>query len=270
MSSTIPNWFVTKYEREVSDAFQQSTSKLRDTFRNITGVPDKFSVPTSESIEAVDDRPRYSKFEARENSRGDVTVTLKDVEAWAMFRDEDQFRVNADLRKDTTDNLVAAINRKLDSYIIAALNTTATGELTATQLTATALVSAQRALNLAEVPDEDRYAVISSYAYEDIMGDNKLTSRDYVSEQILKSGMINYVNGFTLRRSNLLPAGTNGSDTRCFFYPKRAGVLGIGQDLKVRIDYIPDGRYWQVLATMSANAALVRPEAVFRMSVANS
>ena len=270
MSSTIPNWFVTKYEREVATAFQQSTSKLRDTFRNITGVPDKFSVPTSESIEAVDDRPRYSDFEARENARDEITVTLKDVEAWAYFRDQDQFRVNADLRKDTTDNLVAAINRKLDTYIINALNTTTTTELTATSLNATALVSAQQFLNLAEVPDEDRYAAISSYAYGDIMADNKLTSRDFVSEQILKSGMINYVQGFVLRRSNLLPAGTNGSDTRCFFYPKRAGVLGIGQDLKVRIDFIPQKNAFQVLATMSANAALVRPEAVARMSVVNS
>lgn len=270
MSSSVDQIFITKWIEEVFQEYQQKESKLRGSVRVYNGVGKDFKVPRMESVIAQSGKARQADVVPANVASDQVAITMEDIYASEYIDNFDMVKTNVDLRRTYTDNLSAAVNRKLDNIIITALDQTSNTELSISNtLNSAGLIAANKAMTLLDIPFEDRVALVSPGGQEDILSDNKMTSRDYVNQGLMNGGFVAGVLGFSIITHTGLPAGTGGSQTRNFFFHKNAVALGIASDMKMEANYIPHKLSWLVSVTMTAGAVIVRPEGVQRASIAD-
>lgn len=158
-------------------------------------------------------------------------------------------------------NILAAINRQIDDTIIAAFYATvATGvdgagsqafdtnnivdASTATGLTTDKMVDGRRILlaNEALEDSETAYLALSAKQVADLLKTTEATSADFNTVKALAQGSINSFVGFEIVRSERLPLADT-DDRRCFGWVKSGMKLGIGKDIGVEIDRLPDYNY---------------------------
>lgn len=163
---------------------------------------------------------------------------------------------------------IAGQNRQKDDVLIAAFNATAyigkngtttqaftaanqvavtVGPGTATGLNKAKVLRAKRLLDGGEVDAEDRYAVISSIQYDNLLNITEIASVDFNSVKALVEGTVDRWLGFTFKRSERL--GTSSGYRLCYFWQKMAMLLGIMQDIDTRIDVRPDKNYLEQVYT---------------------
>lgn len=88
------------------------------------------------------------------------------------------------------------------------------------------LMKARKVLNIQNISKEDRYALLSSEMYDQLMGDADLIKRDYASELDMKNGVIIRLFGFNLmERSGVLVYDNTGTPV-----PKAVGAAGAATD----------------------------------------
>jgi len=174
----------------------------------------------------------------------------------------------------------AAMNRRKDRLILAALGGTAYGGKTGTTsialpdaqkiaaggatVTISKLLQAKQLLDEAEAP-EDRYFVCPSESIIDLLGTVEITSADYNTVRALTSGQVDSFLGFKFIRTELVYLENSSSTTTWYCYAFCKGAVGFGsiEEVTVRLTERSDKNYaWQPYVSMDMGATRIEDEMV--------
>ena len=202
MSTQITTAFVNQYSSNVQLLSQQMGSLLRNAVDVETVNGDKAFFEQVGSAAAEEKTTRNSDTPLMDTPHSRRMVTLADYEYADLIDDQDKIRMLIDPTSTYAKAAAAAIGRKMDDVIIAALGGSAkTGSAGSTStalpsaqkiahgsggLTVAKLVSAKKILDEGNVdPSIKRYIVVSPEQMEDLLNITTVTSADYNSVNTL-------------------------------------------------------------------------------------
>jgi len=294
------NAFITMFGDEVTHIAQQKASKLQGAVRTVRGVvgstyrfPILGKAGVIKNKNAKEDIDALSLMDINTSGSGviepnsgtfigdgtgtaaaDVDVmnhtkaeaSLDNYSTGEYVDDFDALKTNVDLRSAYASSIAAAMSRAYDKVIIDALDTkrssmTAVTETTQGTLVRADLTKIHNALNAKDVPLNDRYLVVDSTTYGDILGDTNIVGNaDGPLSQALVTGILPNVLGFNIIMSNLLTS-IDADEYYSYAFHKDAVGMAIGKDITTMVNYIPQKLSTLIAAEFSAGSVVIDPTA---------
>ncbi len=273
--------FVKQFGSTIELLVQQQGSKLRDSVRVESGVVgEQAFFDQLAATEAVLKVTRNSDTPLVKSDNRRRSVVLLDFE-WADLVDtQDELKMIVDPNNPYARNAAMALGRTIDDRIILAFNATAQTDKTGS--TSTVLPSAQIILNggqaltidklrqakqildLNDVPEDERFIVISPVQLTNLLETTDVTSVDFNTVRTLVMGQVDTFLGFKFITSTRLPIVGN---IRSAFAWRRDGMLlAMAKEIQTRIEERPDKSYaTQVYLCMSTNATRMQEELVVQI-----
>lgn len=288
MSNTVDTAFVNSYHGQLEHIFQQRGSKLRGTVRNVSqnSEYDYWDRLGTATVQEIAGRHSDTPFNEIEHTRRRNQVTGYDTSEY--FDDQDKLRMILDPKSGYAEAQAFALGRKMDDAIITALLGTAySGKSGATSVTFDS--DFQIAVDYAEggggttsgltigklrharyllesndaIMDGEPVTVVAHPRQkQDLLQSSEITSQDFNVVKALVDGMVNSFLGFNFiwtTRATLSSATVR----HVLVYPQSAALLGVADDINVKIDQRPDKRYsWQVYSKATFGATRLWEERV--------
>jgi hypothetical protein len=196
---------------------------------------------------------------------------------------EDKLKILSDPASMMTKSASGAIGRQIDDTIIdAALGTAYYGETGSssialpssqqiadgsTPMTIAKIQEIARIFDEGNVEMEDRCLVMNPLAKEDLLGDTKATSTDYMNVRNLVNGNIDTFYGFKIIWSTRLPV-VSATVTSCFAFQRYGLMLGEQGGAFVETDRRPDKSYmWQVYYAINHGAVRLEDSRVVQCDI---
>jgi hypothetical protein len=279
MSFTITEGFVNQYSANFHTLTQQKTSKLEGLVTVESSI-----VGASKAVERIGAAEAYQLTSRHTDTTYVDTphsrrwLDLSDW-AWADLVDEmDKIKALIDPTSPYVSAAVAALNRRKDQVILAALEgsartATSTAALGATnkvahgsaRLTLAKLTQAKMMLDEFSVDPDGRVYVCAPEQIYDLLQLATTTSADYSTVRALVNGEIDTYLGFKFVTSNYLTK-SDATHQYSYAFHKDAIVLGIGKDVTTSIDVLPTkNQSVQVYARMSLGAVRVEENMVVQI-----
>tara|TARA_X000001382_G_scaffold23319_4_gene14217 strand:+ start:975 stop:1904 length:930 start_codon:yes stop_codon:yes gene_type:complete len=298
------NAFVTMFGDEVTHIAQQKASNLQSAVRTVRGVVGstyRFPVLGKAGViknkTAKQDIEALSAIDINTGSSGTLdldsgtfigdgtgttaatvdvmnhtnkTATLDNYSTGEYVDDFDALKTNVDLRSAYATSIAAAMSRAYDSVIIGALDTargdmTAVAEATSGTLVRADLQSVHNALNSKDVPMNDRYLVVDSATYGDILGSSFVSNTDGPLSDAMRTGILPNVLGFNIIMSNLLTA-VDANETYSYAFHKDAIGMAVGKDITTMVNYVPQKLSTLIAAEFSAGSVVIDASACVSLS----
>jgi len=294
MSNQVTTHMVKQFSSNVWHLSQQKGSRLRGLCRKESLNGEEGFFDYYGPVTAQEKIGRHSDTTYQETPHGRRRVTMNDY-FWADLVDkEDKLRLIHDPESQYSKAAMMAMGRKMDDILIsAALGTAYSGKdgstavnladankigafdgAAASGLNVRTLRAIKKKFHQNEVDMEPLYIVCQAEQIDNLLGETEITSQDYNTVRALVNGEVNTFMGFNFVRLERLPqttAGTTfdastgqvgvGGDTvaagarRCFAFAGSGLLLALGDDVKGRIDELPQKHYSkQVYASMSMGA----------------
>ena len=265
MANTIDNAFIKQFEAEVHLDYQRMGSKLRNTCRstNVTGSTARFQVIGKG---AATTKSRNANITAMELAHSTVEVTMADWYAPEYIDKLDELKININERQAVTKSAAAALGRKTDELIIAAMdagaNSTQVADATGALVKAD-LLTLFETFGSEDVPEDgQRYLAMSPAGFADLFSITEFASSDYVGPQNLPfaGGMtMKEFLGFKIFSTSAVAGGKN------FAYHTSAVGLGINADVQTEINYVPEKVSHLATSMMSMGAVVIDDDGVFEV-----
>lgn len=274
MSSSVDQTFITLWSEEAKLAYQQETSLIRNSVRTVTGNFDTYKFPKLGKGAATRNKARFADLQPMDLNHSSTSVTIVPVHAMEPCDDMDLIRTNQDLRAQYTRTVVAAVSRELDKLIIEALAVpfvSAKSKLSISNaLNSAGIIAARKAQSKLLVPTKDRFALVSAGGVEDIQSDTKFTSRDYVGQQIMETGMCPNVFGYTVIEpaDDVLTVPATNQKTNYFFHKDSVG-LAIAKDIEIEVVWLPLKQSWAIIGKLAAGAVVIDNDGVEAADIAD-
>lgn len=270
MSTSITAAFNKKYSDDVTHLASQKQSKFMDNVRvhrNVGGSTYDFHKMSglTAATRASGSSAEVTGLDATSTV---ATATLADFEVPIYANKFDALKTNIDTIKEYQVETVAAMNRKLDDIIVAAMGAGATTTLTTTAggLTYAKLLEAVAFFNTNDVDEEDRIFAVSPKALSEALSITQLTSSDYTQIQSIMSGKVGSALGMKWVLSTRLPlVSTNRT---CFAYNKKSVGLAVGAEMKTEINYVPTRVSTLINTIASAGAVVIDPLQIAKLTCA--
>jgi hypothetical protein len=193
----------------------------------------------------------------------EVSATLTDWIA-AEYTDKlDQLLVNFQERDILAANIAGACGRRLDQMVIGALDAAYGSPNIAAGSTGLTDAKLRRAMALFDsraVPAGQRKMVISARAKEDLMAEQRFTSKDFVDNYVVTKGQLPPLYGFDFividdRDEGGLPLV---STTRTnFAFDMQAVGLAIAHEEPLEVNYIAEKTSWLSAQMIKAGAVVI-------------
>lgn len=293
MSQQVTTHMVKQFSSNVWHLAQQKGSRLRNYVRKESLNGEEGFFDYYGPVTAQEKVGRHSDTTYQETPHGRRRVTMNDY-FWADLVDkEDKLRLIHDPESQYAKAAMMAMGRKIDDIIISsALGTGYSGKEGATPivvpdsqkigafsggasspLNVRTLRAVKKKFAQNEV-DEPLYWVCAAEQIDNLLGETELTSSDFATVKALVNGEVNSFMGFEFIRLERLPV-TSGATTfdaasgqvgvggdaiaagarRNFAFTQSGLLLALGDDVKGRIDELPQKHYSkQVYASMSMGA----------------
>lgn len=275
MASNINVSFEQQWSAEVKQAYQQETQKLRDCVRVQTGVVgETYNFPVLDSIVA-NTKARGAELTFIDADHNVVPATLEDAYAPLLLDRLDEIKAKADYRREYVQTTAKALARKADDIVVAALDAGVTSGSPAsgiiTEVAAGAgtifdsLLTAQRNLNSADVPMNERCFVHAPATLDLALREAEFTSADFMMIKNLVAGEIDTALGFKWVLSTRLTDG--GGPRQNYAMHRRAAGLAIGQDVTSEVNYIPERVAHLATSMLSMGATIIDGPGVVRINV---
>lgn len=267
MSLQISTAFISEFSDKIKTLSQQKDSKLKNavTVEDVHG--EQAWIDTIGKTFAQQSTGRDSETSYIDVPHSRRRITMNDYHWTALLGKLDSKKLVDDTKMQNKYALQAtrAMLRVYDKEIIdAALGTASTSKdgsgntslpssnqiaSGSTGLTLAKVLSAKEILDGNDVDPEDRYFVTSSQQLTNMFNLEKVTSANYNSVKALSEGAIDSYLGFKFIRIDgeralndpLLPKSNN--NRTCFAFQKEALILGINQDIDVRITEMANRQY---------------------------
>ena len=116
---------------------------------------------------------------------------------------------------------------------------------------------------------DDIYCVCGASAIDNLLGEEKATSADYVRNKVLDTGKLDSHLGFTFkiigdRTGEGGITQTDATNHFAYFYPKAAVGMAVGLDIRTSIDWVPERTSWLCNGLLKAGAVVRDPNAIFK------
>lgn len=296
MSFTVDTAFVNSYHAQLEHIFQQKGSKLRGTVREVTQNSeydywDRLGVA---DVQEISTRHGDTPHNEIEHTRRRNQVVGYDTNEY--FDNQDKLRMIIDPKSGYAQAQAFALGRKMDDSIIAAaLGTAYTGKAgagTAAFGTGSSIASGtvavdyvesgaatnsnltigklRRALYMLEANDAiDPMEPVTVVAHpsqkQALLRTTEVTSSDYNAIKALVNGEINTFLGFNFVWTTRVTTDASGY-RQVLVYPKSGILLGVAENMSVKIDPRPDKRYsYQVYSTATFGATRLWEERVIKV-----
>ena len=264
MSTSITNAFVTQYCADVSQAYQQRGSKLRNTVRLRTEVVGATAVFQKTGRWAAGKKTRHGNVPLMNVSHTSVSATLEDWYGADYVDKLDELKTNTDERLVAANAGAWALGRKIDELIVSKLDQTAHVVAEASSgLTKAKILEAFALLNGNDVPDDgQRFAVVGAHQWNELLNISEFKSADYAGDRYawLAGTESKVWLGITWMFHTGLPLASGAR--KCFVYHKSAVGLAEGQPIKAFVDWVPEKAAHLVNHMLSAGAVLVDEDGV--------
>jgi len=223
-------------------------------------------------------QPRVPQTDVRpmNTQYAEATATLADWHAAEYTAKLDQALTNIDERQVVATNIGGAVARRMDQMIIDALDAAVgSPDIAAggTGLTDAKMRRAQALFDQRAVPMGKRKMAISARAKEDLLGDARFSSRDFVESYVIRTGNLPQIYGFDIvvidnRDEGGLPlaAGTR----TCFAWDADAMGLAIGVEPELEVNYIPEKTSWLSVQELKAGSVCIDPLGVVEIATAEA
>lgn len=281
---------VLQFRANVNHLFQQTKAKLRGTFREetITGKAHFFERLAAEA--AVQKGARHADTVMLDPQHSRRMVVPTDYVWNALVDQQDKIRLLIDPNSEYAIAAANALRRTQDDVYLAAFAADAAGgesggtavpfaseaaldtTFVSAALTTPNILTVKKALDLQEVPADDRYLVYHPAAMEQLLKASTApiaASSDYNSIKALVQGDMDTWVGFKWIMSNRTPV-TPGDATRpyCFAWHKSAMGAVIGKEIMARLSERADKDYAvQTYACMTLGATRIQGAGVCRFSI---
>lgn len=262
MAQTLSQIAQIEFDAEVKAAYQ-TAGLLRPHVRVRTGVTGSTTRFRRYGRGQAQPRLAGQDVTVMNTTAADAIATLNDWIA-AEYTDKlDQALVNFDERSILAQNIGSAIGRRLDQMVIAALdaaNGAATIPIAGTGLTDAKMRRAMSIMDARAVPAGQRKMVISARGKEDLIAEQRFTSRDFVERTVIETGLLPPLYGFNFividdRDEGGLPLV---STTRtCFAFDMQSIGLAIAHDEPLEVNYVPEKTSWLSAQLIKAGAVAI-------------
>jgi len=290
MSYSVDTAFVNSYHGQLEHIFQQKGSKLRGTLREVTqnSEYDYWDRLGTATVNAITTRHGDTPHNAIDHTRRRNQVVGYDTNEY--FDNQDKLRMILDPKSGYAEAQAYALGRQMDDTIIASLLGTAysgkDGSTSVTYDTAYRIAvdyvesgiaansnltigKLRRAMYLLESNDAvNDGEVVNLVAHpsqkQSLLRTTEVTSADYNVVKALVNGQINTFMGFNFIWTTRTTS--SGGYRQALAYPKSAGLLGVAENMNVRIDELPTKRYsYQVYSTATFGATRMWEERVIQI-----
>lgn len=280
MSLNLQNDLVKIFIDEVKHEYQEM-GRLRNAVRFKMVQGDKAQFPVLGDMTTAE-HVLGSDIPTQNKDHTPVTITTKRFSAGAYCDRFLSMETNYDDRQETAKSLAMAFDRRVDQFIIDALEASATSKTVANNvsgsvddLTLAALRSAAKQLDQDGVPTEGRTLLVHTNGLHHLLEDTEVTSSDYNTIKALVQGDLNTYYGFDIiklgNRPNEGGLTIDGSNDRLnfAFHRDALGAL-MSRDIEIRVDY--DARKGADLITgfVSANAKEIDSKGIVKITTRES
>jgi hypothetical protein len=271
MSVGLPTITQIEFENQIKVAYQ-ARAKLRKHVRLKTGVIGGTATfyRSGRGIAT----PRLPQTDVKPMNTGytPVVATLADWNAPEYTDVFDQQKTNVQERGVVAENIAAAIGRREDQMILDALdaaNASANIVNAGTGLTDAKMRRAQALFDARAVPMGKRKMAISARAKEDLLGDARFSSRDYVESYVIRTGMLPPIYGFDIeiiedRDEGGLPIAATIRTN--YAWDADAIGLAVGLESAVKVDWIAEKTSWLANKYFTAGAVAIDPNGVLEIA----
>jgi hypothetical protein len=265
MANTIDQAFIKQFETEVHMAYQRMGSKLRNTVRS-TNVSASVARFQKIGTGTASTKTRNGDVTAMELAHTNVEVTMADYYAAEYIDKLDELKININERQVVAQSAAAALGRKTDELITAAMDAGANSTQIAD--TAGALVKADlltlfETMGTADIPEDgQRYIAMSPAGYTDLFNINEFASSDYVGPQSLPfaGGMtMKEFLGFKIFSTSAVAGGKN------FAYHTSSVGIGINSDVQTELNYVPQKVAHLATSMMSMGSVVIDNNGVYEV-----
>jgi len=256
MANTIDTAFIKQFESDVHLAYQRMGSKLRNTVRTTNATA---SVVRFQKIGSgvATTKSRNGNVTPMELAHTTVEATMTDFYAPEYIDKLDELKTNINERQAVAQSAAAALGRKTDELIIAALDAAGGTAIhdTSSALEIADILSLFETMGVNDVPEDgQRYLAMHPKGYADMFGITQFASADFVGEQNLPfaGGMtMKEFMGFKVFSTSAVTAGKNMA------YHTSAIGLGINADVATEINYIAEKASHLANSMMSMGAVAI-------------
>lgn len=183
----------------------------------------------------------------------------------------DQAKTDVQERGIVAENIALAIGRREDQMIIDALNAAnASANIAAggTGLTFDKLRRVVALFDARAVPEGRRKLAISARGKEDLLGENRFISRDFVESYVMREGRLPRILGLDIeviedRDEGGLPLATTTRTN--FAWDQMAVGMAIGLEQGVMVDWIAEKTSWLANKLFSGGAAAIDPAGIIEL-----
>ena len=253
MANTIDTAFIKQFETEVHIAYQRMGSKLRNTVRtsNVTGSVARFQV-IGKGV--ANTKSRNGNVTPMELAHTTVEATMADYYAPEYIDKLDELKTNINERQAVAQSAAAALGRKTDELIYAAMDAAGGTAIhdTSSALEIADLLSLFETMGINDVPEDgQRYLAMNPKGYADLFGISQFASSDFVGEQNLPfaGGMtMKEFMGFKVFSTSAVTAGKN------IAYHTSSVGLGINADVQTEVNYVAEKASHLATSMMSMGA----------------
>ena len=265
MANTIDQAFIKQFETEVHMAYQRMGSKLRNTVRstNVSGSTARFQKIGTGSAST---KSRTGSVTPMELVHTNVEVSMSDFYAAEFIDKLDELKTNINERQAVTQSAAAALGRKTDELIIAAMDAGANSTQihdTSSALEKADLLSLFETMGTADVPEDgQRYLAMSPAGYADLFSINEFASSDFVGPQNLPfaGGMtMKEFLGFKIFSTSAVAGGKN------FAYHTSAIGLGVNSDVQTEVNYVAEKVSHLATSMMSMGAVAIDDNGIYEV-----
>jgi hypothetical protein len=265
MANTIDQAFIKQFETEVHLAYQRMGSKIRNTVRtsNVTGSTARFQKIGAGSAST---KSRNGNVTPMELTHSYVEVTMADYYAAEYIDKLDELKININERQAVAQSAAAALGRKTDELLTAAMdagaNATQIADISGA-LGKADLLTLFQTFGSADIPEDgQRYLAMSPAGFADLFNITEFASSDYVGPQNLPfaGGMtMKEFLGFKIYSTSAVAGGKN------FAYHTSAVGLGVNADVSTEINYVAEKVSHLATSMMSMGAVVINSNGVYEI-----
>jgi len=265
MANTIDQAFIKQFETEVHMAYQRMGSKLRNTIRstNVSGSTARFQKIGTGSATT---KSRNGNVTPMELAHTNVEVSMSDFYAAEYIDKLDELKTNINERQAVAQSAAAALGRKTDELIIAAMDAGANSTQihdASSALEKADLLSLFETMGTADVPEDgQRYLAMSPAGYADLFAINEFASSDFVGPQNLPfaGGMtMKEFLGFKIFSTSAVAGGKN------FAYHTTAVGIGVNSDVQTEVNYVAEKVSHLATSMMSMGSVAIDDNGIYEV-----
>lgn len=253
MANTIDTAFIKQFESDVHLAYQRMGSKLRNTVRttNVTGNIARFQKIGTGSAST---KSRNGNISPMELAHTTVEATMSDFYAAEYIDKLDELKTNINERQAVAQSAAAALGRKTDELIYAAMDAVGGTSIhdTSSALEVADILSLFETMGTQNVPEDgQRYLAMHPKGFADLFAIEQFASSDYVGPSSLPfaGGMtMKEFMGFKVFSTSAVTSGKNMA------YHTSAIGLGINADVSTEVNYVAEKASHLATSMMSMGA----------------